>query len=378
MGLVVSVRILGLSLIIPVISLYGKTLTESSILIGLAVGGYGATQALFQIPYGFASDKWGRKRLIVIGMLIFSIGSIVGGFAASIWPLILARILQGGGAVTATVFAFIHDVIEPQRRNYVTAIIGAPIGIFFAIGIVIGPLIADRYGTGTLFFLGGFLGLLITLYLIFFIHEERPEEIASSVSKKMLGEMVRHSELLKIDIAGLLMHSSITAIFFLLPLILSDNFGLEVRHYSYLYLPMILIAIVLMLLFSKVADRGYTRQSIITAFVLITIGSLGMIFGDGLYRFGAAAILAYAGTAILEPILPIFVGKVAKPQVVGSAMGVYSTVQFSGSFIGALVVGLVLPYGFNAALLTLTAMGITGCIVAITMRNPVPDRKRDG
>jgi MFS family permease len=266
-------------------SLYGKTFTESSLLIGFAVGGYGATQALFQIPYGFASDKWGRKRLIVIGMLIFSIGSIFGGFAASIWTLILARILQGGGAVTSTVFAFIHDVVEPHRRNYITAIIGAPIGIFFAVGIVMGPLIADRYGTETLFFVGGFLGLIITFYLLLFIHEERPEEKASSISKKMLGEMIRHPGLIKIDIAGLLMHSSITAIFFLLPLILTENFGLEVRHFSYLYLPMILVAIILMLVFSKVADRGYTRQSIIIAFTLLTVGSLGMIFGTGLYRY---------------------------------------------------------------------------------------------
>jgi MFS family permease len=378
MALVVSFRILGLSLIIPVISVYGKSLTDSALLIGLAVGGYGATQALFQIPYGLASDKWGRKRLIVTGMLIFSIGSILGGFADTISLLILARILQGGGAVTATVFAFIHDVIEPQRRNYITALIGAPIGIFFSIGILAGPLIADQYGMNALFFISGGLSLFITLYLILFIHEIPTASVSRTISKRMLGEMFRTSDLLKIDIAGLLMHSSITSIFFLIPLILSETFNLEVRQYSYVYLPMILTAIVFMLLFSKVADRGYTRESIMVAFLLLTAGSLGMIFSDGVFIFGAGSILAYAGTSIMEPILPIFVGKVAKPQVVGTAMGAYSTVQFSGSFFGAVIVGLLLSYGFTAALLTLTTIGISGCILALTMRNPVQERGRSG
>ncbi len=370
MALVVSFRILGLSLLIPVIALHGKTLTESTILIGIALGGYGATQALFQIPYGLASDRFGRKRMIVIGMLIFSAGSVLGGFAQTIEALITARILQGGGAVTATVFAFINDTIDVRHRNFVTAIIGAPIGIFFSIGVVAGPILAHAYGIDLLFFLSGGLGIVITLYLIFFIHEELPVHERQTITRSHISSVFKDPQLIRIDAAGLLMYSSINAIFFILPLILADRYGLAMNEFTYVYFPMILFAIVLMIVFSKIADRGYTRESIIFGFALVLAGSLGMIFGNGLWIFAAAAILAFAGSNVMEPILPIFVGKVSQPTVVGTAMGAYSTIQFSGSFVGALMVGLLLPFGFTAAILFLTAVGCAGLLIAVTMKNP--------
>lgn len=370
MALVVSFRILGLSLLIPVIAIHGQTLTESTILIGIVVGGYGATQALFQIPYGIASDRFGRKRMIVTGMLIFSAGSIFGGFAQTIESLIAARILQGGGAVTATVFAFINDTIDVRHRNFVTALIGAPIGIFFSIGVIAGPILAHAYGIDLLFFLSGALGFIITVYLIFFIHEESPSTGRNTITRVQIGSVFKNKELLKIDVAGLLMYSSINALFYLLPLMLADRFGLEMNEFTYVYFPMILVAIVLMIAFSKIADKGYTRESIMFSFVLILAGSIGMILGGDIWWFAGAAIIAFAGSNIMEPILPIFVGKIAQSQVVGTAMGVYSTIQFSGSFVGAVMVGLLLPYGFTTAILFLTAVGGTGLLLAFTMRNP--------
>ncbi len=370
MALVVSFRILGLSLLIPIIAVHGKTLTESTVLIGLAVGGYGATQALFQIPYGIASDHFGRKRMIVVGMLIFSAGSILGGFAESIEALIAARILQGGGAVTATVFAFINDVIDIRHRNFVTAIIGAPIGIFFSIGVIAGPILGHMYGIDLLFFLSGALGIIITLYLIFFIHEDMPDKTRETVTRSQIGAVFKDPALLKVDVAGLLMYSSINAIFYILPLIMADRFGLEMNEFTYVYFPMILVAIVLMISFSKIADRGYTRESIMTSFILIVAGSVGMIFSDGIVLLAVTATVVFAGANVMEPILPILVGKVARQQVVGTAMGVYSTIQFAGSLVGALMVGLLLPFGFTAAILFLTAVGCIGFVLAVTIKNP--------
>jgi MFS family permease len=370
MALVVAFRILGLSLLIPVIAVHGSALTESTLLIGIALGGYGATQALFQMPYGFASDRYGRKRMIVIGMLIFSTGSILGGFAQTIESLIAARILQGGGAVTATVFAFINDTIDIRHRNFVTAIIGAPIGIFFSIGVLTGPILAHAYGIEFLFFLSGALGIIITFYLIFFVHEKSTAGNRQTITRSHIGSVIKDPRLIKIDFSGLLMYSSINAIFFILPLILIKRFGLAMNEFTYVYLPMILIAIALMILFSKIADRGYTRESIMVGFALIIVGSLGMIFWEGLWFFTAAAVFAFAGANIMEPILPIFVGKISQPAVVGTAIGAYSTVQFAGSFVGAFMVGLLLPFGFTAAILFLTAVGGIGFIVAVTMKNP--------
>lgn len=372
MALVVSFRILGLSLLIPVIAIHGKTLTESTLLIGIALGGYGATQALFQIPYGLASDRFGRKRMIVLGMLIFSAGSVLGGFAQTIEALITARILQGGGAVTATVFAFINDTIDVRHRNFVTAIIGAPIGIFFGIGVIAGPVLAHVYGIDLLFFLSGGLGILVTLYVILFIREESPIHERQTITRSHIGSVFKDPQLLKIDAAGLLMYSSINAIFFILPLILVDRYGLAMNEFTYVYLPMIIFAIVLMLLFSKIADRGYTRESIMFGFALIIAGSLGMIFGDPLWLFAAAAVIVFAGSNIMEPILPIFVGKISRPAVVGTAMGAYSTIQFSGSLVGALMIGLLLPFGYSTAILFLSAVGCAGLFLAVTMRNPIP------
>jgi len=372
MALVVSFRILGLSLLIPVIAVHGKTLTESTILIGIALGGYGATQALFQIPYGMASDRFGRKRMIVTGMFIFSAGSILGGFAESIEALILARILQGGGAVTATVFAFINDVIDVRHRNFITAIIGAPIGIFFSIGVIAGPILAHTYGIDLLFFMSGILGFLITFYVIFFIHEERTSTGRQTISWQQVRAVFREVPLLKVDIAGLLMYSAINAIFFILPLLMADRLGLAMNEFTLIYLPMILVAIVLMLTFSKIADRGYTRGSIIMSFILITLGSVGMIFSEGMITLAIAATVAFAGANVMEPILPILVGKLAKPNVVGTAMGAYSTIQFAGSLVGALFVGALLPFGFTAAILFLTAIGAIGFLLALTIKNPAP------
>ncbi len=379
MALVVSVRILGLSMIIPIISAYGFTLTDSSLLIGLAVGGYGVTQAIFQIPYGRASDRWGRKRLIILGMLIFSAGSILGGFADNITLLIAARILQGGGAVTATVFAFIHDVVDPNRRNLITALIGAPIGVFFGLGVAVGPLAAEAYGVPKLFFFSGILGFLITVYLIFAVREDIPPD-----RKPVSGELVAFRELvfdvrlLRIYIAGFLMSASVTSIFFLMPLILGALFGLEMRELSYVYIPMIGITIAVMILFSRFADWGYTRTAIIVGFGLLLLGSIGMIYGTGLYFFAAAATVAFAGVNSMEPILPIFVGKVANQSSVGSAMGIYSTIQFSGSFVGALLIGLLLPYGFTAGLSALGVLACIGLIVSFPMKNPMPSTVQDG
>jgi MFS family permease len=372
MALVVSFRILGLSLLIPVIAVHGQNLTDSTVLIGIALGGYGATQALFQIPYGLASDRFGRKPLIVLGMLIFSLGSFLGGMADTIELLILSRILQGGGAVTATVFAFINDVIDVRRRNFATALIGAPIGIFFSVGVIAGPIIAHVYSIDILFFISGILALFITLYLIFFIQEERPDKHRPSVSRSLVGSVFRDMRLLKIDIAGLLMYSSINAIFYILPLMMADIFGLEMNQFVYIYFPMIMAAIIVMISFARLADKGLTRTTVIISFLLITIGSIGMLVGgSGLFLFAIGAIVAYAGSNALEPILPIFVGKVAQANVVGTAMGAYSTVQFMGSFVGAIAVGFLLPYGFTAAIGFLTFLGVAGVLLAVTMKNPV-------
>lgn len=370
MALVVSFRILGLSLLIPVIAIHGLTLTDSTILIGIVVGGYGATQALFQIPYGLASDIFGRKRMIVIGMLIFSAGSLLGGFSHSIESLIAARVLQGGGAVTATVFAFITDTIDVKHRNFVTAIIGAPIGIFFGIGVIAGPILAYAYGINLLFFLSAILGFIITLYVIFFIHEGPKPEHRRAISGPQFRSVFKNPDLRKINVAGFLMYSSINAIFYILPLMLMDRYGLTMNQFTYIYLPMIFVAFVFMLSFSRIADRGYTRESIIFGFGIVVAGSVGMLFGTDLWVFAAAAIFVFAGANILEPILPIFVGKVSQPQVVGTAMGVFSTIHFFGSFIGAFLVGLLLPYGYVPAILFLTAIGITGFLLGITMKNP--------
>jgi MFS family permease len=370
MALVVSFRILGLSLLIPVIAVHGLTLTDSTILIGIVVGGYGATQAIFQIPYGLASDVFGRKRMIVIGMLIFSAGSLLGGFSHSIESLIAARILQGGGAVTATVFAFITDTIDVKHRNFVTAMIGAPIGIFFGIGVIVGPILAHAYGINLLFFLSGVLGLIITLYVILFIQEGPIPEHRRVISRSQFGSVFKNPDLRKINGAGFLMYSTINAIFYILPLMLMDRYGLAMKKFTYIYIPMILVAFVLMLSFSRIADRGFTRESILFGFGLIVAGSVGMLFGMDIWIFAASAILVFAGANIMEPILPIFVGKVSQPQVVGTAMGAYSTIHFFGSFIGAVMVGFLLPYGYIPAILFLTVIGLTGFLLGITMKNP--------
>jgi MFS family permease len=347
---VVGLRMLGLFLVMPVFTLYGLKFTHSRLLVGFALGGYGLTMAILQIPLGRLSDRIGRRKVLILGMALFSLGSFVCAvphlFPSSlrIGVLILGRLVQGGGAIISVAFATVADQIQPERRSTAMAILGIPIGVAFIIGVIAGPIIAGIFGTASLFWITGVLGIgtvvLLTKYL--------PETAPSGAAPAPLGEILRVKALLALDGGGFLMNFFMTTFFFYFPLIVTNRYHMKMTHYYELLLPMIFISAITMFAFSRGADRGMAAPLSAIAF-LVFLPSAILLFRPELFGIDPshlAAMLAggtlfYIGFTGLEPMLPSLVSRSGPETAQGSALGVYNSMQFLGSFVGsaAAVVG---------------------------------------
>ncbi|MBZ5515683.1 MAG: MFS transporter [Acidobacteriia bacterium] len=344
----VGLRMLGLFLVLPVFTLYGLQFTSSKFLVGFAFGCYGLTMALLQIPFGRLSDHIGRRKVLILGMALFSVGSFVCAVPhwfpppASIVVLIVGRLVQGGGAIISVAFAAVADHIEPERRSTAMAVLGIPIGASFVVGVVGGPLLAGLFGTASLFWLTGILGLLSDTLLVRYL----PETPASSASPAPLGEVMRNRPVVVLGIGGFLMNFFMASFFFYFPLIVTGQHHLKMTHYYSLLLPMMFISGVTMFGFSRGADRGWGRRLSALAFLMF-LPSVLVLFEPGAMGFNPARLtgvlvagtLFYIGFTGLEPVLPSLVSRYAPPTAYGTALGAYNSLQFLGSFAGGALSG---------------------------------------
>ncbi|MBR7889335.1 MFS transporter [Marinomonas sp. A79] len=355
LALVYLFRMLGLFLIMPVISVAADGLTGAdAALIGTAIGIYGLTQATLQIPMGMWSDKIGRKRVIVIGLLMFAVGSLICANADDINTLIVGRAVQGAGAIASTLMALLSDVTREQNRGKAMAMVGVSIGASFMLSLVLGPWIFGLVGFSGLFYLSFILAFLGIALVVFAVpnsvqHAFRRD---TTPSLQALGAVLKNARLWFLNISVLLLHASLTALFVTVPNMLIQSYGLSLDEHSWLYLLIMGFAFVGMLPLVIVAESKGKMKGVLTiVLVLLGVSAILLHWAPHLWVFGVLLWLYFVGFNSLEALLPSLVSKLAPVGYRGTAMGVFSTHQFMGSFIGGVGGGWLLQYEPNGGVL---------------------------
>ena len=357
-------RMLGLFLILPVFALYAEDLGHATpLLVGLAIGIYGLTQAVLQIPFGFLSDRIGRKPVIVGGLLLFALGSVIAATADDIWLIIIGRAIQGSGAIAAAIMALLADLTRESQRTKAMAMVGITIGISFALALISGPLLHHWMGMSGIFWLTAALAVLGILILMLVV----PTPVHSSVHgdaepvPAMFRRVLGNVDLLRLDLGIFTLHLALTSLFLSIPLALRDV-GLPVQQHTYLYLPVMLIAMIIMVPLIIMAEkRGRMKPVFLGAIGLLVLTQIGFYFS--LHSFWGMALcmaLFFVGFNVLEATLPSLVSKTSPREAKGTAMGVYTTSQFAGAFCGGLAGGWIhTEFGLAAVYL----MGALACSV---------------
>ncbi len=370
-----ALRMLGLFMILPVLSLFAEQLQGSTpLLIGLAISVYGLSQAILQIPFGLLSDRFGRKKIIVCGLLLFAAGSIVAALATTIYGVLLGRALQGSGAIAAAIMALVADLTQEVHRTKAMALIGVSIGASFAIAITLGPVVAGFAGVQGIFWLTAVLALLAIVVLLLLVPTPEKSKLhrdAEAVPAQF-GDVLKNVDLLRLDFGILVLHLILTASFVIIPLLLRDAGLLPDRHWQ-VYLPVMLVAMLMIVPFIILAEKKQKMKAVfLGAIVTLVLADFGFIrFHGSVIGISVCLGLFFCGFNLLEATLPSLVSKTAPSDLRGTAMGVYSSCQFLGAFLGGAVGGgLYGGYGVTAVFLFCAGAALSWLLVALFMRPP--------
>ncbi len=373
---VFATRLLGLFMIYPVFAAYARHLEGATAeMIGLALGAYGLTQGLLQIPFGLLSDRIGRKVVIAGGLVLFGVGSAVAALSGSIEGVLIGRILQGMGAVGSVVLALVADLTREEVRTRAMAIVGVTIGLAFVVAIAVGPLLAAVIGVPGIFWLTAALalfGIAVTLLLVPTPPRVVRHRDAEAVPALLL-RVLRDRELLRLDFAIFSLHAILTASFLAVPALLGRALHLGSAAEWKLYLPVLAASIVLMVLAVLLAEKGSRMKEVFVATIMVLAGSLlALALG------GASAIVVVAGLVLffaafntMEAVLPSLITTTAPAGAKGTATGVYSSAQFLGIFFGGAVGGWALATGGGGAVFGFTlAVALVWLALAARMKRP--------
>lgn len=351
-----GLRLLGMFIILPVFALYAETLPggASHTLIGIALGAYGLTQALLQIPFGWASDRWGRKPVIYIGLAIFAFGSFLAAWAPTIGWAIVGRCLQGAGAISAAVIALAADLTRDTVRTKAMAIIGITIALTFAASLIAGPLLKAWMGVPGIFALTGVLALGAIAVVHFLVPDPAVASHDREVAPGQLARVLADAQLLRLNYGTFALHAVLMALFAQIPFALRDN-GLAGERHWVIYLPVLLASIVFMLPFLKQVDRpGRGKPLLNGAVVALLLAQLALAFSlHSLLALALSLTLFFTALNLLEAMLPSLVSKCAPADARGAAIGVNASVQFLGAFVGAAAGGLLAEHAGGASVFIL-------------------------
>jgi MFS family permease len=373
---VFSVRLLGLFMIYPVFAAYARNLSGASpYLIGEALGIYGLTQGLLQIPFGLLSDRVGRKVMIVFGLLLFAAGSAIAALSSSIGGVIVGRALQGSGAVGAVILALVADLTAEENRTKAMALVGITIGASFMIALVAGPIAASFIGVPGIFWLMvalALVGIAITEFVV-----PNPRRVSvhrdAEAVPALIWAVLRDRELLRLDFGIFALHAMLTASFLVVPGLLTATLNLPVREQWFVYLPVLVVSVVVMLPAIIVAEKYRRMKSVfVGAVAALAVSQLVLYFGSGnLFVLLAALIVFFSAFNVMEASLPSLITKVAPAEAKGTATGLYSSLQFLGIFIGGIVGGLANQHGGSGGVFILTtAIALAWLLAAATMARP--------
>ena len=371
-----ALRMLGLFIILPIFALYAEKLPggESHFLIGVALGAYGLTQAILQIPAGWLSDRYGRKPIIIMGLLLFAAGSFIAASADDIYWIIAGRVIQGAGAINAAVMALTADLTREEHRTKAMALIGISIGITFSISMVLSPILYRLIGMSGIFTLVGVLAFVSIAVVIWFIPKPGITRFHSDTEANTgkLKEVLRNKDLLRMDFGVFTLHAILMSVFMQVPFILRAD-GLDAQHQWQVYLPVMLIAFALMVPPIIVAEKkAKLKQVFMLSIIMAALGQLGILFmQDSVWGVALSLLVFFTAFNVLEATQPSIVSKIAPLAAKGTAMGVFSSVQFLGAFFGSAMRGLLMQlYGGNAVLVFAVLMLLLWLVVASSMRPP--------
>jgi MFS family permease len=351
-SLIMSVRMLGLFMLFPVMSVYAGDYDNSTpFLIGIAIGIYGLTQALLQIPFGYLSDRFGRKPILIIGLLIFLLGSIIAANASNIIFIVIGRALQGGGAISAVLMAFLADSISEDNRAKANAFVGFQIGVAFMLSLIIGPIITSRIGLSGLFWVIGLLSI-IAMLIVFSLQYSKPVNyyrLSFGAFKETLT-----TELVTLDFSVFSLHLILASGFIVMPLLIMENQIVSMIDNWQLYLPAVLLSFVGMIPLIIVSEKFKKTKHILLLSIFLLIVSQIIFFTSNLNFsvFLLTLTIFFVAFNTVEAILPSLLSRTANPSKRGLAMGIFSTSQFLGTFIGGSIGGLIYDiYDLNSVFL---------------------------
>ena len=364
---------LGLFMILPVFAIYGEELSGySPIWLGLAIGAYGLTQALLQIPMGILSDKYGRKPIILIGLVIFCFGSIVAAMSDTIYGVVIGRSIQGMGAIASAVLALAADLSREEQRPKVMATIGMFIGVSFTVAMVVGPIVAEAFGLSGLFWFTAVLTVLAMVMIQFMVPNSvhrapRGDNVALPAQ---LSKLIKHPQLTRLNWGVFILHMALTACFITLPKQFVDN-GLALEQHWQLYLPVLLGSFFIMVPFMIIAIKKQREKLMFTfAVTLLTLSLLLMwALPSGFWSLVLSVGLFFTAFNYLEATMPSILSRIAPAGVKGSVMGIYSSSQFLGAFTGGLIGGILASnFGEKSIFLVMALFSLFWVLAAATMK----------
>ena len=377
LAFVFFLRMLALFLVLPVLSIYATEFPDATpTLVGLALGIYGLSQALLQIPFGMLSDRWDRKPVIVLGLVIFVCGSVIAGYASSIYVIIAGRALQGAGAIAAAVMALAADLTSEEQRTKAMAVIGMSVGVAFSLAFVIGPPLSSVIGVNGLFFFSALLacvaiGILVTLVP----HSETHRvHVDTELVTTQLLRVLKNRDLLRLNIGIFILHLVLMSNFVVIPLILRHQAGIPTAQHWHIYLPVLLISVLIMLPFMILGERRHCVKTILAGAVLLLMGSqFGLsLWHDTTGQLVLMMLVLFTTFNYMEATLPSLVSKTASASSKGTALGVFSTSQFLGIFVGGLAGGTLHGSFGTGSVFLFSGIMAAGWLL-ITLAMPEPD-----
>jgi len=378
LSLIVALRFFGLFIVLPVLSIYALEMEGATpFLAGLVVGGYALTQAAFQVPFGMMSDKFGRKQVLLFGLLIFIAGSVIAALSDNIYMLLVGRFLQGAGAIGSVVSAMIADLVKEEQRAHAMAIMGGTIAMSFAAAMIISPVVGGNWGIDKLFWLTAILSVMAIGIL--FTSVPKPPHIVHSYSEEesKFFDVFKDKALTRMYITFLFHSSIMTMAFFIIPVVMTQTvaeggFGWEKSELWKVYFPAMIFGFIAMAPAAIFGEKyGKGKEIFMISVAVIFLGFIAMGFATTPWVFILGVVLFFIGFNMFEPLLQSFVAKFAKVHQKGAALGVANTFAYTGIFLGGILAGwLMQHYDRSTLAIVVAVISVLWFIWVATMPSP--------
>lgn len=371
LSFIVGTRFFGLFIVLPVLSLYALKLESANeFLVGLLVGVYALTQMVFQIPFGILSDKIGRKKTMLLGLIIFIIGSLICSFANNIYTMLIGRMFQGSGAIGAVATAMISDFINEENRGKAMAIMGSFIGISFAASMVISPLMSTKWGLSSLFDLSAFLTLLCIILLYTIVPKEN--KLSHENKKTPFFHLIKQKNLALMNITNFMQKMLMSIAFLIIPIILVKHFNFTQDKLWIIYTISMVAGFIAMGLAGSLGERkNLSKQILLIGIFFFILSYLCFTFSHSINFFIFSVIIFFIGFNLHEPIMQSCASKFCKVHEKGVALGVFNAFGYGGSFVGGIIGGLFLHFDkLEILTIVLVVLSISWFILLLFLKNP--------